>query len=122
MIDPASPVTAVCDAIVEAASGISPWRIPLAVTQWDVMGARAELLTSGLSRFDRLASVVRRFLTAHCRASRDIHIEAAALAVVGAAAAGAGHWASAGIERGDLGASVSEAVAPVRDGFGRVLE
>lgn len=111
-----------CDTIVEAASDISPERIPLAVTQWDVMGARAELLASGLARFDRLASVVRRHLTGQCTASRAIHIDAAALAVVGAAAAGAAHWASAGVARGHLGASVSEALTPVRNGFESVLQ
>ncbi len=112
-----SPLSVVCAVVVAAASDVQAGRIPLAVTQWDVMGVRSELLAAGLSRFDRLAAVVRRFLTARCGSADDVQIAAAALALAGAVAAGAAHWASAGTGRGDLSRILDRAIAPVGAGY-----
>lgn len=119
---PEPAMSMVRSVVLAAASGVSAGRIPLAATQWDVMGARTELLSAGLTRFDRLASLVRRFLTARCPTAQPVQVDAAALALVGAAAAGAGRWASAGTGRGEFGPVLAAAIEPVCRGFDPVLE
>ena len=113
-----APMSGVRNALLTAAGEVPPGRIPLAATQWELMGARDELLASGLARYDRLASVVHRFLQGHCADRDPVVVRAAALATVGAVVAAASAWASGGVSRGDLAPLLDAAVSPVYDGFG----
>jgi AcrR family transcriptional regulator len=111
------PLEAVRLALCAAAAGIGAERIPLAVTQWELMDVRDELLTSGLPRFARLAELVRGYLQSRSGPAGRRAAPVAAFAVVGAVAAAAGQWAGDGIGRGELAARVDAAVAPVCAGF-----
>lgn len=112
------PLEAVRGALAVSASQVGADRIPLAVSQWELMGARDELLTSGLNRFARLATLVHTYLTSRAVSGAELATQAASFALVGAVAAAAAQWAGAGPARGDLAAMIDDAVAPVCTGFG----
>ncbi|PRY70120.1 TetR family transcriptional regulator [Glaciihabitans tibetensis] len=111
------PMDAVRGALVSAAEHVGSDRIPLAVTQWELMGARDELLTSGLSRFSRLGSLVRVYLDSRAKSGEQLAVTAASFALVGAVAAAAGVWAAQGTARDPLAPLIDRAIAPVCDGF-----
>jgi AcrR family transcriptional regulator len=113
------PVTdAVRDAIVRVAASHPDDRVPWALTQVDLMGTRDDLEASGLRRFMKQADVVQTFLRRRLGDGSGVLLpQAVAFAVLGAAAAAAGVWASAGVGRRPLADYVSEAVAPVCAGF-----
>jgi AcrR family transcriptional regulator len=94
-----APMEAVRLALVQSASSIGPDRIPLAVTQWQLMGAGDELMTSGLPRFARLSSLIGDELARRSGDGPGLPGRAAAFAVVGAVAAAGAHWAAAGTGR-----------------------
>lgn len=113
------PMRAVRDAILRTAAGLSPGAIPLAITQWHAMGVAAELQSSGLPRFLRMASVVERFLSERDDTDvvRRIPAQPAAFAVVAAAVSASGVWARAGVERRALQSYVAQAIDPICEGF-----
>ncbi|MEY9953740.1 TetR/AcrR family transcriptional regulator [Leifsonia sp. EB34] len=116
--DDVEPMTAVLEAVVRLAEGFGPDRLPLAVTQVELMGTDAELQASALPRF---LSVVRLVAAAISRRAGEdpdgLLPRAAATAVVGAAVAAAGVWARAGVRRGPLAPLVRAAVEPVCAGY-----
>jgi len=111
-----APMDGVRAALNDATAGIGAERIPLAVTQWEIMGAREELLMSGLPRFATLASAIGDYLQRSSRAD-TLAVRAAAFAVVGAVAAAGAAWSAAGPGRGSLAARIDAAITPVCDGF-----
>ncbi|WP_090042058.1 MULTISPECIES: TetR family transcriptional regulator [unclassified Leifsonia] len=122
-VDPAlPPMEAVLEAITRLAGSFGPGRLPLAVTQVELMGTDAELQASALPRFLGLVRSLHSFLAARTGASADALLpRAAATAVVGAAVSAAAAWARAGVRRGPLTPLVREAVAPVCAGYAGLL-
>lgn len=122
-VDPAlPPMDAVLEAITRLAGSFGPGRLPLAVTQVELMGTDAELQASALPRFLGLVRSLHSFLAARTGASADALLpRAAATAVVGAAVSAAAAWARAGVRRGPLTPLVREAVAPVCAGYAGLL-
>jgi AcrR family transcriptional regulator len=120
--DDVEPMAAVLAAVLRLADGFGPERLPLAVTQVELMGTDDELQASALPRF---LAVVRQVAVAIARRSGDdpdgLLPRAAATAVVGAAVAAAGVWARAGVGRGPLTPVVRDAVEPVCAGFAAAL-
>lgn len=110
------PMEGVRQALIAAAGSVGADRIPLAITQCDLIGAGDELLTSGFRRFVRLAGHVEHYLD--LARSGDFPARAAAFAVVGALAAAAGEWAASGTRRGPLAPVIDAAVTPVCRGYG----
>jgi AcrR family transcriptional regulator len=116
-----APMDAVRHAVVDAARNVGADKIPLAVSQWELMGAREELLASGVPRYARLVAVVSVHLQNRCPAQSGLIISSAAFALAGAVAAAAANWSAAGPSRGSLAEDVDTAVSPVCVGFEPVL-
>jgi len=112
-----APLDAVRAALVGASTRFGPDRLPLAVTQYDVMGTHAELITSGLPRFLRIAGDVERFLFDRLGTDAALRARVIAFAVVAALAAAADGWARAGTGRHPLCDYVAEAITPICRGF-----
>lgn len=109
---------AVLQAVTSLADTFGPGRLPLAVTQVDLMGTDAELQASALPRFLALVRRLQAFIAARAGAGPDALLpRAAATAVVGAAVSAATAWARAGVSRGPLTPLVRTAVTPVCTGF-----
>lgn len=120
--DDAPPMDAVLEGVVALAEGFGPARLPLAVTQVELMGTDAELQASGLPRFLTLVGIVAESIAVRTgRDPDDLLPRGAATAVVGAAVAAATVWARAGIARGPLAPLVRTAVEPVCRGFAGAL-
>lgn len=120
--DDVPPMAAVLAAVVRLAQGFGPDRLPLAVTQVDLMGTDAELQASALPRFLGVVRLVAATIAARSGGDPgDLLPRAAATGVVGAAVAAAGVWARAGVGRGPLEPYVRDAVVPVCDGFATAL-
>lgn len=120
--DARPPLDAVLDAVVRLAEGFGPDRLPLAVTQVELMGTDAELQASGLPRFLELVRVVAAAIATRTGDDPDALLpRSAATAVVGAAVAAATVWARAGVRRGPLAPLVRAAVEPVCRGYATVL-
>ncbi|WP_308464864.1 TetR/AcrR family transcriptional regulator [Rathayibacter soli] len=111
------PLTAVRAALIAASTRFGPDRLPLAVTQYEVMGTQAELTTSGLTRFLRVAGDVEGFLTSRLGADARPRARVIAFAVAAALAAAADGWARAGTGRHPLSEYVAEAITPICRGF-----
>ncbi|WP_285117019.1 TetR/AcrR family transcriptional regulator [Leifsonia sp. fls2-241-R2A-40a] len=117
-----APMDAVLEAVTRLADAFGPGRLPLAVTQVDLMGTDAELQASALPRFLALVRRLEAFLAARARLPGDALLpRAAATAVVGAAVSAAAAWARGGVRRGPLTPLVRTAVEPVCAGFAEVL-
>ncbi|WP_313541976.1 acyl-CoA-like ligand-binding transcription factor [Leifsonia aquatica] len=117
-----APMDAVLDAVVRLAEGFGPDRLPLAVTQVELMGTDAELQASGLPRFLELVRVVAAAIGTRIGEDPDALVpRSAATAVVGAAVAAATVWARAGVRRGPLAPLVRAAVEPVCRGYASAL-
>ncbi|OJX81612.1 TetR family transcriptional regulator [Leifsonia sp. 71-9] len=120
--DTLAPMDAVLEAVVRLAEGFGPDRLPLAVTQVELMGTDAELQASGLPRFLELVRVVAAAIATRIGEDPDALLpRAAATAVVGAAVAAATVWARAGVRRGPLAPLVRSAVEPVCRGYASLL-
>lgn len=114
-------LAAVRTVLIGAATWFGPGQLPLAVTQYDVMGAQDELKTSGLPRFLRLADAVERFIAAGTQNSDPdgARAKVIAFALVAAVAAAGSAWARAGTARHPLSEYVAEAITPICRGFTR---
>jgi AcrR family transcriptional regulator len=115
-------LAAVTAAILRAAAGIGSDRVPLALSQEDVIGSRAETRVSGLSRYARRADVIATFLARQLsRPSDDLIVLASANALSGALTAAWTVWARDGVDRRALADYVGEAVAVVSGGLKHAL-
>lgn len=117
--DPVLPATdAVRQALLRIAAGFGPGQVPWALTQHDLMGTGQELAASALSRLLAQADLLSRFAGERSgRAADALPCRSFALAVLAAAAAGAGVWAGSGVARGSLAPYLDAAVSPVCAGF-----
>jgi AcrR family transcriptional regulator len=134
----AARIDTVCAALAQVAHQHPHSRVPLGFTQREIMGTSAELQASGLIRMSRAMSLIERSIgtpaapaapsdtarssTAPSGAAPEgsdpLVVNSFAAAVVAAAAAGAMHWASAGVARGELADDIERAIRPVCSGFG----
>ena len=109
---------AVRNAIVRVAASHPDDRVPWALTQVDLMGTRDDLEASGLRRLLKQSTVVRDFVVRRTGGAAGVlPAQALAFAVIGAAAAAAGVWASDGVGRRPLADYVADAIGPVCSGF-----
>ncbi|GGE87086.1 TetR/AcrR family transcriptional regulator [Mycetocola zhadangensis] len=113
---------AVRDAVIRVAAAHPDGRVPWALTQVDLMGTRDDLEASGLRRLMKQSEVLRDFLSRRLGdGAGDLLPQAVAFAVLAAAAAAAGVWASAGVSRRPLADYVAEAVGPTCAGFAAAI-
>ena len=113
---------AVRDAVIRVATAHPDDRVPWALTQVELMGTRDDLEASGLRRLMKQSEVLREFLSRRLgETAGDLMPQAAAFAVLAAAAAAAGIWASAGVTRRPLADYVADAVSPICAGFADAL-
>ncbi len=102
------------EAVASVAAEVGPERVPLAVTQSDVMGTREELVASGLARVARVTALIRTALAEGAggdRGSLAVNVRANALA--GAIVAAWGSWTMGGVGRRALADYVGDALALV---------
>ena len=100
--------------ILAAVADIGVDRVPLALTQEDVMGTREETRSSGLTRYARRADVIAAFLARQQgTAVDDLAVLAKANAVSGAISAAWTVWARAGVGRHPLSEYVARALDAV---------
>ncbi|QEO15936.1 TetR family transcriptional regulator [Agromyces intestinalis] len=117
-----SPTAAVERALVSVAEQHPGSAVPIALTQAELMDTLAEFRLAGVARFERVSSMLRAELSRRgAPVDRSADVRAAAAAVTAACSAAVELWALAGPERDPLAAYVARAVAPVCDGFSRVL-
>jgi len=97
--------------ILAAVADIGVDRVPLALTQEDVMGTREETRSSGLTRYARRADVIAAFLARQQGlAPDDLTVLATANAISGAISAAWTVWARAGVQRHPLSEYVARAL------------
>lgn len=119
----APPMTAVLDAVTALADEFGPARLPLAVTQYELMGTDGELEASALPRFLALVRQLSSFLADRLGERPDALLpRAVATAVIGAAGAAAAVWARSGVRRGPLAPVIVAAVGPVCAGYASALD
>ncbi len=104
----------ILDAAVGVASTVGPERVPLAVTESDVMGTGEELVASGLVRVARVTALIRTALAAESGESqRALAVNVRANALAGAIIAAWGAWIVGGVDRRPLADYVRDALALV---------
>lgn len=114
-----APLASVREAMLRVASEIGSDRVPLALTQDDVMGTTEETRSSGLSRLARRAEILEDYLARQLAGPRDdLLVLSAATALSGAISAAWTVWARAGIGRGPL----TEYIGPAFDLVARGLD
>lgn len=101
--------------LLSAATRFDDRRVPLALTQYEVMGSPEEIVQSGLSRVAELAAIVTEVIARRDGGSR-MRAATAGNAIAGAVAAAWVAWARAGVGRGPLEDYVVEAIAIVAGG------
>lgn len=122
-----SATDAVRQALHEVAAGFGPGRVPWALTQAEVMGTRAALEASALSRLMTQSELVSRFVAGRvgagggAAAGNALACRSFAMAVLAAATAAAGVWAASGVSRGELAPYVDAGIAPACDGYRAAL-
>jgi len=113
----ATALAAVREALIAESARFGPGQLPIAVTQFDVMGTPGELKTSGLTRFLRMAQAVECFLVGRLGADAGTRARVIAFALAAAVAAAGDAWARAGTARHPLGEYVADAITPICRGF-----
>lgn len=109
-------------ALLRISAGFGPRRVPWALTQYELMGTRAELEASALSRFMAQVGLISQFVARPLdREGDDLVCRSFAMSVLGAVAAAGGEWARAGVSRGNLAPYVDSAISPVCDGYRSAL-
>ncbi len=106
---------AVIDAVSAVAADVGSERVPLAVTQSDVMGTGEELVASGLARVARVTGLIRAALQRQAGADHNelaLTVEANCLA--GAIVAAWGAWINGGVDRSPLSEYLAQALALVQ--------
>lgn len=106
----APPIPTLRELMVRIADEVGVDRVPLALTQGEIMGSQVEVTASGLARFARRADVLANYLAPRLGAARDdLAILAASKAFAGAISASWEVWARDGIARRPLAEYVAEA-------------
>ncbi|WP_431277265.1 TetR family transcriptional regulator [Leifsonia poae] len=119
----ATPMQAVQTAVLALAAQFGPGRLPLAVTQYELMGTNGELEASALPRFLTLVRLLSDDVARRIgEDASSLLPRSIATAVIGAAVAAAAVWARSGVGRGDLRPVVETAIAPVCAGYQAVLD
>lgn len=119
----APPLPALRELMRRVADEVGADRVPLALTQGEVMGSQGEAATSGLARFARRADVLAGFLAPRFGAARnDLTVLAASNALAGAISAAWEVWARDGISRRPLADYVAEAFDLVVTGLAESLD
>lgn len=109
---------AVIAAILRAVADIGSDRVPLALSQEDVIGSHGDSRSSGLSRYARRADLIAAFLGRQLElAPNDLLVLSSANALSGALSAAWTVWAHDGIDRRALAVYVEEALAVVTGGL-----
>jgi AcrR family transcriptional regulator len=109
------PMHVVLEAIIAFGREFGPERVPLALTQYELIGSVHELQASALTRFTRQAGVIRSYLES--RGFDRLLAQTAAYAALGAVIAAGQAWANAGTSRGEVEPYLRAALAPVVAGF-----
>jgi AcrR family transcriptional regulator len=105
----------VIDAVNAVAADVGSERVPLAVTQSDVMGTGEELVASGLARVACLTGLIRAALQSQAEADRDeLALTVRAHCISGAIVAAWGAWINGGVDRAPLGDYAERALALVQ--------
>lgn len=111
----------VVDALRVVAAGLGPERIPLVVSQLEVMGARAEVLASGLARVARLTGAISAAMAAAEPEADPVVRATASSALAGATVSAWYAWAAAGVRRGRIEPYLARALTVVRSGLDETL-
>lgn len=102
-------------AVRAVAAEVGPERVPLAVTESEVMGTGDELVSSGLVRVARLTGLVRTALARRQgNELQGLALTVTANALTGAIVAAWGAWIVGGIDRSPLSDYMAEALALVQ--------
>ncbi|HEY0260806.1 MAG TPA: TetR/AcrR family transcriptional regulator [Lacisediminihabitans sp.] len=113
---------ALCAAVLRVTGEFGVDRVPLALTQGELMGIGEEIRASGLLRLSRRAEVIAAFLSRQARLDRrSLAVLAAANAISGAITAAWEVWALDGIGRAPLSRYAGEAFDLVAMGIKRSL-
>ncbi|WP_188509731.1 TetR/AcrR family transcriptional regulator [Conyzicola nivalis] len=108
----------VCQVLLALAGDFDERRVPLALTQGEVMGAADEVVQSGLLRIAAQARIFAAFFAARsARHPDDLLVRTAANALAGAVSAAWITWARAGIGRSPLQGYLAESVDVVFPGI-----
>jgi len=119
----AGSLDSVCDVVLELAAEFDERRVPLALTQTEVMDAADEIAQSGLLRVAAQARIYSTFFAARsARHLDDLVVRTAANALAGAVSAAWITWARAGIGRSPLQGYVAESVGMVFPGIRAAFE
>ncbi|MCU1424571.1 MAG: hypothetical protein JWM51_862 [Microbacteriaceae bacterium] len=118
----ASSVATLRSVLLEIAADFDERRVPLALTQHEVMGATDEVMQSGLVRVAREAKVFGSFIAErHRRPEDDMLVCVAGNALAGAVAAAWVAWARAGIGRAPLEGYIRDSVDVILPGIEAAL-
>lgn len=111
------------DVVLALAAGFDERRVPLALTQSEVMGAADEIVQSGLLRIAAQARIYSDFFAARsARHHDDLIVRTGANALAGAVSAAWITWARAGIGRSPLQGYMAESVDMVFPGIRAAFE
>jgi AcrR family transcriptional regulator len=111
-------VPAIRGALLRAAAEFGVDRVPLALTEGELMGTKEETESSGLLRLARRADLIAAFLRTRLGAeASELVIRSAANAISGAVSAAWTVWAADGIGRRPLADYVKEAYGVVASGI-----
>jgi AcrR family transcriptional regulator len=111
----AGELSSVVAALRAIASRLGPERIPLVVTQLDLIGGRQEVTAAGLSRIATLASLLCATLA---RPGADpLVVDTAGAALAAATVSAWRAWAAGGVGRGQLGHYLERSLAIVTEGL-----
>jgi AcrR family transcriptional regulator len=111
----AGDVPAVLLALRSVASRLGPDRIPLVVTQLELIGGRQEVTAAGLSRIATLTSLLRTAL-AHPGAD-PLVVDTVGATLAAATVSAWRAWAGGGVGRGKLDEYLARSLAVVTDGL-----
>jgi AcrR family transcriptional regulator len=113
----AADVPSVVVALRSVASRIGPERIPLVITQLELIGGRQEVTAAGLSRIATLTSLLCAALQRPGADSLGVDTVGAALAAATVSAWRA--WAAGGVGRGELAPYLERSLDILAAGVGR---
>jgi AcrR family transcriptional regulator len=114
------PIREVRRVMLLVAAEFGSSRVPLALTEGEVMGTKEETQSSGLTRLARRAEVIAAFLARQTgQDPAGLTVRAAANALSGAASAAWEVWAADGIGCGPLSEYISTAFDVVATGVSR---
>jgi AcrR family transcriptional regulator len=112
-------VPSVVFALRSVGSRLGPERIPLVITQQELIGGRQEVTSAGLSRIATLTSLLCAALERPGADSLTVDTVGAALAAATVSAWRA--WAAGGVGRGELSPYLERSLAIVTVGVGRAV-